>query len=175
MATLRKASLFWAALVLPASASAQQAGLQPASASDIASAVSGCWIAVGPTGVDAAKLEASGWKAATATDPQGKAIALPMGIYGKSGANAMLMVAGDRTSKSMCAVVAKLRSHEEINAALPVIKQALVAVDPKVKAARDGGGVVFIDLPRLAMLNATGTKEQPGMRVVVGYQNSEKK
>jgi len=149
--------------------------MQPASANDIAGAVSACWSAVGPNGIDTARLVKSGWTAGTVTDPQGKAITLPMSLYAKGGSNAIVMAGRNEGKQSMCAVVAKLRSQAEVNAALPVIKQALVAIDPKVKAARNGGGVVFIDLPRLAMLNATGTKDQPGMRVVVGYQNPEKK
>jgi len=58
---------------------------------------------------------------------------------------------------------------------LPAVKQSLLAIDPNVKAAASNGGIVFIDLPRLAMLNATGSKEKPGMRIVVGYEASEKK
>jgi hypothetical protein len=149
--------------------------MQSASAADVAVAVSSCWKAVVPGGVDLTKLKAEGWTPASATDPSGKAIALPVGIYGKSGVNAIVMANADTAGKSVCAVVGGLRSIDDIKGVLPVVKQALLTIDPNVKAASSNGGIVFIDLPRLAMLNATGSKEKPGVRVVVGYEASEKK
>ena len=173
MPTLRKAALLFAALAVPMAASAQQTSLQPASAGDIAAAVSSCWGAVGPTGVDAAKLQASGWSAASAVDKQGKSVALPMSVYGKTGANAVI-VTNPGSGDGLCTVVASV-TPTQVNTTISTVKQALVAADPTVKAARDDGGIVFLALPRLAMLNATGSKQKPGMRVVVGYQNPEKK
>ena len=174
MLTLRKAALLFAALAVPAAASAQTAGLQPASAGDIASAVSSCWGAVGASGVDPAKLQAAGWSSASAVDKQGKSVALPMNVYGKTGANAVIITNPAQSSDGLCTVVARI-NPAQVNTTISTVKQALVAVDPTVKAARDDGGIVFLALPRLAMLNATGSKEKPGMRVVVGYQNPEKK
>ena len=174
MATLRKTALFLATLALPAAASAQKTGLQPASASDIASAVSSCWAAVGAQGVEPAKLQAAGWTSASAVDKQGKSIELPMGVYGKTGANAVIVTNPGQAGESLCTVVAAV-TPSQLNTTISTVKQALLAVDPTVKAARDDGGIVFLALPRLAMLNATGSKEKPGMRIVVGYQNPEKK
>ena len=174
MATLRRTALFLAALALPAAASSQPTGLQPASANDIAGAVSSCWGAVGATGVDPAKLQAAGWNSASAVDKQGKSVGLPMTLYGKTGANAVIITNAGAPGDSLCTVVARV-TPTQVNTTISTVKQALVAVDPNVKAARDDGGIVFLALPRLAMLNATGSKEKPGMRVVVGYQNSEKK
>ncbi len=173
MPTLRKAGLLLAALAVPMAASAQQTSLQPASAGDVAAAVSSCWGAVGPTGVDAAKLQASGWSAASAVDKQGKSVALPMSVFGKSGANAMIVTTPGQPD-NLCTVVAAV-TPAQVNTTISTVKQALLAVDPNVKAARDDGGIVFIALPRLAMLNATGSKQEPGMRIVVGYQTPEKK
>jgi hypothetical protein len=171
---LLKSVLLVAALTLPAAASAQQASLQPASAGDVAAAVSSCWSAVGASGVDPAKLQAAGWSAASAVDKDGKSVALPMGVYGKTGANAVIITNPAASGESLCTVVARV-TPTQVNTTISTVKQALVAVDPSVKAARDEGGIVFLALPRLAMLNATGSKEKPGMRIVVGYQNPEKK
>jgi hypothetical protein len=174
MVTLRKTILALTALALPAAASSQQTSLQPASASDIAAAVSSCWGAVSVSGVDPAKLQAAGWSAASAVDKDGKSVALPMGVYGKTGANAVIITNPGESGESLCTVVARV-TPSQVNTTISTVKQALVAVDPSVKAARDEGGIVFLALPRLAMLNATGSKERPGMRIVVGYQNPEKK
>jgi hypothetical protein len=161
-----------AAAAAPAQPPAQ---MQAGSPADFAVAVSSCWNAVGPTGVDLTKLVADGWTAASATGSNGKTIALPIGIYGKSGVNALVMASGNTGDQGICAVVGRLRSIDDAKTVLPAVKQSLLAIDPNVKAASSNGGIVFIDLPRLAMLNATGSKEKPGMRIVVGYEASEKK
>jgi hypothetical protein len=173
---LRKAALFLAlALGLTAAAAAQSGGMQPASANDVAAAVSNCWTAVSGSGLESSKLEALGWKPASTVDAQGKTVALPMTVYGKTGANSIIVANPGPASQSLCTVVASIGSLTQINAAISTIKQSLIALDPNVKAARSDGGIVFIALPRLAMLNATGSKAKPGVRVVVAYQNPEKK
>ena len=103
----------------------------------------------------------------------------PLEAFSKPGADHLIMLAKKPDAKSLCTVIARVSSQEDARATLAVIQKALKSVDPSVKAARAGEGIAFLSLPRLAqvdlMTGASGTKEQPGLRIVVGYQNPEKK
>ncbi len=176
MKVLRSSFAFLVGVCISSAALAQHpGGLQPASAGDIAGAVTDCWNAVGMGAVDRAKLEAAGWRAATVTNGKGKALASSLGLYGKAGGNALLIVAEPSPSQISCSVVASLPSAPDVGKALGTTQKALLALDPQVKAARSGNDIAFIALPKLALASVTGSKEKPGVRIVVGYQHSEKK
>jgi len=176
MIALRSWFAFLAAASVWVAAPAQRpGGVQPAAAGDIAAAVTDCWNAVGTGAVDRAKLEAAGWKAATATESKGKALAMPIALYGKAGSNALIMLASPTPAQSICSVMASVQSPPDIGKAIGMIQRALLALDPQMKTARSGTGIAFLALPKLAMADLTGTKEKPGLRIVVGYQNPEKK
>jgi len=167
---------FFAVASVSVAAPAQRpGGLQSAAAGDIAAAVTDCWNAVRIGAVDREKLEAVGWKVATASDGKGKALAMPIALYGKSGSNALIMLPGPTPAISICSVMASVQSPPDIGKAIGTIQRALIALDPQVKTARSGTGIAFLALPRVAMADVTGTKEKPGLRIVVGYQNPEKK
>ena len=175
-----KALRSWLACLAVASVSVaapaqQPGGVQPAAAGDIAAAVTDCWNAVGTGAVDSARLQAAGWKAATATDGKGKSAAMQIALYGKSGSNALIMLASPTPTQSICSVIASVQSPPDIGKAIGTIQRALMVLDPQVKTARSGTGIAFLALPKLAMADVTGTKEKPGLRIVVGYQNPEKK
>jgi len=171
---LRNWIAFFATTALPASASAQAVGLDPAAAADIAGAVSDCWKAVGVRDVNRSSLAAAGWKTATATDPKGGSVTSPPGLYGQARRNAVIMVPA-QASQPMCSVIARVPSQNDLGPAVATIQKALVELNPKVETARDGNSIYFLALPKLAMVDPTGSKDRPGMRIVVGYQNSEKK
>ena len=172
-AALRNALLFLAAISLSVAASAQADALQPAAADDIAGAVTDCWNAVGAKDVNRGSLQVAGWKAAH-SDAQDKSVAKPLTLYGRAGRQSLIMVA-ERASQPMCSVIARVASPQDLGETAGTIQKALVALDPQVKATRDGNTLVFLALPKLAMADPTGSKEKPGLRIVVGYQDSEKK
>ena len=159
----------FAALVLAAPASV---GSQPSPPAAIASAVGDCWAAVGPGSVDQTVLRQRGWQ-------PGKFTGAPAGVptslhpFGKSGANVILLVTAS-AGKPTCSVVSRVESAAAVSTAAQAVQQALVAADPEVKTARSGKSIVFLALPRIATLDATGTKDKPGVRIVAGY-NAEQK
>ena len=170
-------------LLLAAAAAAQTeaatdgALIKPSASAAIASAVGDCWAAVGANGVDRTRLAGDGWSPVAATS--GSTSESPLEAFSKPGAEHFIMLAKEPKAKSLCTVIARVSSREDARSTLGVIQKSLQSVDPGVKAARSGEGVAFLSLPRLAqidlMTGASGTEEQPGLRIVVGYQNPEKK
>ena len=79
------------------------------------------------------------------------------------------------SSTPMCSVIARVASPDDLGKAAGAIQKKLVALNPQVKATRDGDSLVFLALPKLAMADSTGSKDKPAIRIVVGYQNPEKK
>ena len=79
------------------------------------------------------------------------------------------------SSQPMCSVIARVASPEDLGKTAGTIQKSLIVVDPQVKTTRDGNSLVFLALPKLAMADPTGSKDKPGLRVVVSYQNPEKK
>jgi hypothetical protein len=81
--------------------------------------------------------------------------------------------------RSLCAVIARLSSPSEGGTALTAIKRSLLAIDPSVRATRSGNSILFLSEPYFALVDELDsdhvTKEQPGLRIVVGYKNAEKK
>lgn len=75
----------------------------------------------------------------------------------------------------MCSVIARVSSQQDLGKAVVTIQKALLALNPSIETTRDGNSIYFLALPKLAMADPTGSKDRPGMRVVVGYQDPEKK
>ncbi len=147
---------------------------QNASNADIAAAVGDCWNAVGPNTVERAKLEARGWRAGTATGDS-KPAALALTFYGKTGSNAVIMLGGAPGTPPMCTILSSVTSAQTIERTSGGIQKVLLALDSNVQAARSKESIVFLSLPRLAIVDSTGTKDKPATRIVVGYQTAEKK
>ena len=144
----------------------------PSSPDVIASAVADCWTAAGSSSVDESKLKQFGWKVGSMSSPDGKTVETPMRFYSKSGSYVMLMLMAGANS---CTIVSRVNKLDDIGKTVGAVQKALVGLDPLVKTARSGSSIVFLSLPRIAMLDATGTKEKPGARITVGYQTPEKK
>ena len=165
------------AALLVAQAPAGDPALRPSAPADIASAVGDCWRAAGAQGVDVRRLGGSGWSAVPvdSADPS----ASPLDAYAKAGANHRIMVPRAADKRSVCAVIARLSSPSEGGAALTAIQRSLLAIEPKVRLMRADDGVVFLSEPYFALVDELDsdhvTKEQPGLRIVVGYKNAEKK
>ena len=170
MAQSVKIALGFGVIALAAPAGAE---LGPSTPEAIAGAVSDCWAAVGPS-VDETKLQQLGWKVGTWSSPDGKAEATPLRVYGKAGSNVLLMLTDD-AQMPLCTVLSAVAKPDDINLAAGAIQNSLIALDPELKATRSGKGIVFIALPRLAMVNGGVGKGKPSVRVVVSYRNPEKK
>lgn len=173
-AALRNWIAFLAALSLPCAVSTQVSELPPAAADDIAGAVTDCWNAVGASAVNRGSLEAAGWTLLKPDDPQAKPMAKPLSAYARRARQAMILVP-DHSTMPMCSVVARVSVPQDLGKALGTIQKTLVAVDPQIKTARDGESIVFVALPRMAIADDFSSKDKPALRVVVSYQDPEKK
>jgi hypothetical protein len=153
------------------------AGLPFSPATEIASAVGDCWHAVGANGVDRKQLGTSGWSLVAGTE-SASIDQSPLLAFTKAGANGLVMLPRAPEGKSFCSVVARVTSLDEARATLDAIRSALQASDAKVRPARDGDSVFFVAEPKYALVDLTdaagGTKEQPGMRIVVSYHPEPK-
>jgi hypothetical protein len=156
-------------LALATQASAE---MPPSPPADIASAVADCWAAVRPNSIDQAVLRQRGWRAGKISDAQG-AVATPLQPYGKNGSNVLVMLMG-MSDAPMCSVLSRVENAAAVSKAAQAVQQVLVGADPQVKTARSGKSIVFLSLPRIATLDATGTKDKPAVRIVAGY-SAEKK
>ena len=169
------AILLFAALGGAQAETAPAGAFEPAAPADIAAAVANCWAAVGSSGADPQRLGADGWSAVT--EPTGKPVESPLEVYFKAGTTTLIMLA--RAPQASCAVIGRLSSPDEARTAAGLIRQGLLAITPSLKAERSGDGILFISLPRTALVDRLdsdfATEERPGLRIVVGYQNAEKK
>ena len=169
MKALLRSLILLASLALSAPASAE---LLPSPPDAIARAVSDCWAAVGSRSVNQAVLLQRGWQPGTINNAQG-AVATPLKPFSKTGSNVLVMLMGT-AEKPMCSVAARVENAAAVSLAAQAVQKTLVDTDPKVATARSGKSIVFIALPRLATLDATGTKDKPAVRIVTGY-SAEKK
>jgi hypothetical protein len=170
--------LLLAALVAAQAPAAQaDPDFRPSLSVDVASAVGDCWRAVAASGVDYNLLAASGWSAVV--DAGGKRLESPLDVYTKFGANHRIMIPRAPEAKSICAVIARVSTPSERGVALTAIQRSLLALDSNVKAVRSGDGILFLSGSHFALIDALDsdyvTKEQPGLRITVGYKIAEKK
>jgi hypothetical protein len=169
MEALLKSFTLLAGLALAAPASAER---QPSPPAAIANAVTDCWAAVRPNSVDQTVLQQRGWQQGTVSNAQGT-VETPLKLFGKSGSDVMVMLTGTGETP-MCSVLSRVENPAAVSSAAQAAQRALVAADPEVKTARSGKSIVFISLPRIATLDATGSKDKPAVRIVVGYQKPGK-
>ena len=157
--------------VAPMSASAQ---MNPGQPEAVAEAVADCWAAVGPRGVDQSVLARAGWRAGSMKDRQGGRVETPLQVFGKANSDVVLMLMSTADVPG-CTIVSRLGKAADVNVAAQAVQRRLTAADPQVKTARAGKSIAFLAQPKMAMLDATGTKDRPAMRVVVGFQGSNSK
>jgi hypothetical protein len=169
MKALLRPSLLVAGLAFATPANAERQPSQPAA---IASAVTDCWAAVRPNSVDQTVLQQRGWQAGTVSNAQG-AVAIPLKLLGKNGSDVILMLT-DIGETPMCSVLSRVEDPAAVSKAAQAVQRALVTADPQVKTARSGKSIVFLSLPNIATLDATGTKDKPAVRIVVGQSAGKK-
>ena len=160
-----------AGLVAPGAAQ-----MKPNSPEAIASAVTDCWTSTGTTSVDEARLRQLGWAAGSVRSANGKPVDNPMRIYGKRGSSVVLMILPS-TTMAGCAILSRVAKPTDIGATAQLLFTKLKAIDPAVVGGKGSGNgqIVYLSLPRVAELSATGTKEKPATRIVVGAPRVEKK
>ena len=165
------------AALFVAQAPASDPAFRPSASVDVASAVGDCWRAVGSGSVDRNLLAKRGWSAVVETG--GEQAERPLDVYTKAGANHRIMIPRAAEAKSLCAVIARVSSRSEGGAAVTAIQRSLQTLDSNVRAMRADDSIVFVSGSYFALVDELDsdhvTKEQPGLRITVGYKNSEKK
>ena len=163
-------ALALAALVaVPVGATAQT--VNPPEA--IVAAAADCWQIVGSTGVDTAALEAKGWKMGTLKEQSGKAVASPLKFYGKESSGVVVMVL---PSSGACSVVSRVAGLDAYRPLMDQLQTRLKQVEPALKSGRAGGnGAAFLGGGRIALIEPTGTKEEPSVRYTVTAEAAAKK
>jgi hypothetical protein len=160
-----------------ASPAGEAVALEFSSPAEVATAVGDCWQAVGANGVDRTTLGAFGWSLVAATETPSIEES-PLLAFTKARANELIMLPRAPEGKSLCSVIARVKSLDEARATLNAIQKTLQASGTKVPATRDGDSVIFLAEPRYALVDLTdaagGTKDQPGMRIVVSYHPEQK-
>ena len=154
---------------VPALASAQLGRSAPEA---VAEAVADCWGAVEAQAVSRTALAAKGWRAGSITDSKLGEVETPLEVYGKSGSDVVLMLMSGKSP--ICTVMSRVSSAADVSLVAQAIRRRLTAGDPQVNTARSGNDIVFIALSKVAILDATGTKAKPSVRISVGFQGAER-
>jgi hypothetical protein len=158
-----------ALLAVPVTAAAQTNN-SPAA---IVDAAADCWQVVGPTGVDQAALVAKGWKAGELKEKSGKAVASPLKFYAKPTSTVVLMVL---PNSGACSVVSGVSGVDAYRPLMDLLQTRLKQAEPALKAGRAGtNGAAFLGGGKIALIEPTGTKEQPSVRYTVTAQAAAKK
>ena len=160
------------ALLLVANAGAalaQASSLKPASPADIQSGLSACRAAAAPGAAAGAALAEAGWQKGIVRDGKGKAIASPVGVYGRKDSNLMLMTSPAGRAPA-CVVLARIERPEVAKSVAEAISAEL-KIQPKRDKDNDlywfvGGTVIG--------LSPTGDPDKPSLRIAV-MQSAEKK
>ena len=172
MTVLRKLSAVAAAVSLSGAAAAQMAPNPPEA---IASAAADCWSASGASAVDEARLRQLGWAAGSIRSPQGAAVDTPLRLYGKRGSSVVMMIM-NRPEMSACTILSRVARPTDVGNTAQMMFTKLKAIDPAVTGGKGAkpGQIVYLALPRMAELSATGTRQMPGTRIVVAASAAKK-
>ncbi len=166
----------FAMLAIVSLSGAASAQMKPNAPEAIASAAADCWSASSAPTVDEARLRQLGWAAGSVQSPKGKAVDTPLRIYGKGGSSVVMMIL-NTPGMASCSVVSRVAKPTDIGATAQLLFTKLKAIDPAVRGGKGAGNgqILYLSLPRVAELSATGTRERPGTRIVVGYQDGATK
>jgi hypothetical protein len=156
-------------LAVPAAAGAQT--VNPPE--PIVAAAADCWQVVGRGGVDLAALAAKGWKAAELKEQSGKPVASPLKFFGKESSGVVVMVL---PQSGACSVVSGVSGIDAYRPLMDQLQTRIKQLEPTLKAGRAGSnGAAFIGGGRVALIEPTGTKEQPSVRYTVTAEAVVKK
>nr|WP_314442952.1 hypothetical protein [uncultured Sphingomonas sp.] len=159
-----------ALVALPAVASAQS----PSAPSAIVEAAADCWEATGASSVNVASLAAKGWKSSNLTDKDGKAVPTPLRFYSKATSSVMVMILPDGKSPA-CSVVSRVENVAAYKPVMDQLQARLKQLEPGLKAGRSGtNGAAFLGVGRMAVIEPTGSQEQPSVRFIVSAQTAAK-
>ena len=172
MAALRNLALLLAAALAAGPASGQMTASSPA---EIAAAGLDCWTAVSAAPVNEAMLRQKGWEKARMTSAQGQPIVSDIGMFGKKGNGAVLMIT-PKVDPRGCMVMSRAATAQDVSASIPLLFANLKAVDPAVEVKKVSAQEVgFFALPKAALFKLTGDPAKPGVLIQVSYTAAEKK
>lgn len=155
-------------LAIPAAAGAQTAN-PPAA---IVAAAADCWQVVGPRGVDQIALAAKGWKVGELKEKSGKKVASPLKFYGKESSGVVVIVL---PNSGACSVVSGVSGVDAYRPLMVQLQTRMKQLEPALKTTRAGSnGAAFLGAGRIALIEPTGTKEQPSVRYTVSAQAAAK-
>ena len=137
-------------------------GLTPAKAEHVVAATQACMRATRADRVDDATLRAGGWIAAKLTTSD-KAMAVPVRVYGKKGGNAIIMLTNAPDTRRLCTVMARVSKAAD----LATTGQALATSLGKGPVKAGGGQATWFAGGKVVQMQATGSREQPALRVSV--------
>jgi len=159
-----------ALLALPAATAGAQTVNPPEA---IVAAAADCWQVVGPAGVDTAALAAKGWKMGELKEQSGKPVASPLKFFGKESSGVVVMVL---PNSGACSVLSRVSGTSAYRPLMDQLQTRLKQVEPALKAGRAGSnGAAFLGGGRVALIEPTGTKEQPSVRYTVTAEAAAKK
>ena len=109
----------------------------------------------------------------TLKEQSGKAVASPLKFYGKESSGVVVMVL---PSSGACSVVSRVAGLDAYRPLMDQLQTRLKQVEPALKAGRAGGnGAAFLGGGRIALIEPTGTKEEPSVRYTVTAEAAAKK
>ena len=135
--------------------------LTPAEPDTIMAAVTTCLNVVEAGGIDEAQLAELGWQRATA-QRDGKTVELELGLYGKSGSNALIM-AHEGSKMPVCLVMARLQQTKEYQAIL----DAIDAIDGIKAVKQEELEILFMSDRRIIQSERLGSPAEATVRIAV--------
>ncbi|WP_156851902.1 hypothetical protein [Novosphingopyxis baekryungensis] len=147
------------ALGVAAPAAAQQ---KVADLGDILAASDQCISATGASGVSSKLMEQGGWKLGSVS-AKGKAVDMPLRIYGKADNNALIMAQNEASSKDrVCIVLGRISSPQ---AYAPAAAAMTKKYGKPIK--RNGNSVIWRFKNKIIQLDATGSPKKAAMRIAI--------
>ena len=135
---------------------------------EILAGTQSCVAATSPAGLDLAKLQSDGWRAATMSE-NGKPVASPLTFYGKG---RLLLIIDAKNPKPFCILTAKITSVREYPRIQAYFASAFGA---PLKDNGKGEQMFFPPNSHIIVIASTGSADSPSVRVAVGPVAQEKK
>lgn len=161
--------LAFAALLLAAMPAAAQFRVAPPR--DIADAVKSCVAATKAQGIDLDRLHADGWRAGSMVGPDKKAVETPLQFLSRGGSNAMILLSGSEAGKP-CIVMSRIKSVSDAPSITRAVGQALGGEQLRSQSQSE---VIWRVGSVLVLVQASGSQDQPGLRLSTIFVAPEKK
>ena len=164
---LRLATIL-ATAALPAAAGAQ---MRPASADQMAAAAKSCVAATTAKGIDLTRLQSDGWQVASLVGPDKKTLQTPLQLLSRPDSNVTILLNGVGAGKP-CITTSRIKSVSVAPRLTSEIGQALGAQQLR---SPNQSEVIWRVGSVLVLVQASGSQDQPGLRLSTIYAAPEKK